>query len=53
MAWKLWENVINRIDRSDESNGIADRFTELFEPEGHLERLQCIEMEQNKFLPVV
>ena len=48
MAWELWENVIIHIDRSDESNGIADRFTELFEPEGHLERLQCIGMEQNK-----
>ena len=26
MAWKLWENVINHIDRSDERNGITDRF---------------------------
>ena len=26
MAWKLWENGINHIDRYDESNGITDRF---------------------------
>ena len=28
MAWKLWENGINHIDRSDETNGIdeVDRF---------------------------
>ena len=26
MAWKLWENGMNHIDRSDESNGITDRF---------------------------
>ena len=28
MAWKLWENGNNHIDRSDETNGIgeADRF---------------------------
>ena len=25
MAWKLWENGMNHIDRSDESNGITDR----------------------------
>ena len=26
MAWKLWENGINQIDRYNESNGITDRF---------------------------
>ena len=26
MAWKLWENCINHLDRFDESNGITDRF---------------------------
>ena len=37
MAWKLWENGINHIDRSNERNGITDRIdlTELFEPEGY------------------
>ena len=26
MAWKLWENGVNHINRSDESKGFTDRF---------------------------
>ena len=33
--------------------GLQIDLTELFEPENFLERIQCIGMEQNKFLPVL
>ena len=26
MAWKLWQNGFNHIDRSNESNGLTNRF---------------------------
>ena len=48
MAWKLWENGINHIDRYDRVMGLQIDLTELFEPENFLERIQCIGMEQNK-----
>ena len=56
MAWKLWENGINHIDRYDERlrvMGLQIDLKELFEPENFIERIQCIGMEQNKCLPVV
>ena len=44
MAWKLWENGINHIDRSNERNGITDRFNGAV----WTRRIQCNRMEKKQ-----
>ena len=47
MAWKLWENGINRIDLSIDPIRVMELqidLTELFEPEDFLDWIQCIGM---------
>ena len=47
MAWKLWENGVNHINRSMRVKDLPIDLRELFEPED-FDVIQCIGMEKNK-----
>ena len=47
MAWKLWENGVNHINRSMRVKDLPIDLRELFEPED-FDMIQCIGMEKKQ-----